>query len=289
MRPRAARAPEVDMKRILAVALVALLAACSQKKDDPKIQYGAPRAPIGNELSAAGAAEQTLAASLVPLDAGLASQPSYGLPGLADQLAAQLGTTGVAGAPDGASAKLAGDAVRQAFDMTQMPDCVLVDQAPGLVTITWTDACAMTSTDGTVSVSIIGWLTSTGSPGQTRWHIEDHTVMTMPATPGQPAITEDVTAILDGDVTATASAIDGWARSYVLASAMGLQMGLDTTLTLENLGYQADPFCLTSGSFTVEQHWDPRPMGATYQDFPDEGWIFQFQGCGQFTVAPGST
>ena len=111
----------------------------------------------------------------------------------------------------------------------------------------------------------------------------------MPAAPGQPAIAEEMTAILDGDATVTASTTDGWATSYALMSVMGLQMGLDTTLTLENLGYQPDPFCITSGSFTLQQVWNPRPMGATYQDLPDQGWIFAFQGCGQFTVAPGST
>jgi hypothetical protein len=281
--------PEVDMRWILAVGIVVLVAACSQKKDEPTIQYSAPRAPLANETSAAGAATTALAGSLAPLDTAAASQPTYGVPGLADQLAAQLGTTAVAGIPAG-SVKLAEESVRQAFDMTQMPACVQVVQGAGLTTVTWT-GCHMSFTDtsGTVTADVAGWLTWTGTPGQTRWHIVDHTVMQMAAAPGQPAVTEDVTATLDGDVTVTASEIYGLTSSHVVASAMGLEMGLLTTLTLQHLGYQAAPFCLTSGSFTVEQVWDPRPMGATYQDLPNEGWRFDFTGCNQFTVAPGST
>lgn len=276
------------MKRILAVAIVALVAACSQKEEHP-IQYSAPRAPLAEETYAASAAQATLAGTLVPLDTASASEPTYGLPGLADQLAGQLGTTGIADVPSGASAKLAGEAVRQAFDMTQMADCVQVDPAPGLTTITWT-ACHLVVTDasGTVTADIEGWLTWTGAPGRTRWHVVDHTVMEMAGAPGQ-TITEDVTAILDGDVTVTASDIYGATSSNVVASAMGMRMGLLTTLTLRHLGYQAAPFCLTSGSFTLEQVWDPRPPGATYQDLPDQGWRFDFTGCNQFTVAPGST
>jgi hypothetical protein len=118
-RRRAARGPEVDMRWILAVAIVVLVAACSQKKDEPTIQYAAPRAPLGNEASAAGAAAATLAGGLAPLDTTAASQPEYGLPGLADQLAAQLGTAGVAELP-GASAKLAQIIIKER-DLTRLP------------------------------------------------------------------------------------------------------------------------------------------------------------------------
>lgn len=277
------------MKRILAVGVVALAAACSSQKDEHPIRYAAPRAPVANETSAVGAATTTLGASFTPLDPTLASQPTYGLPGLADQLAAQLGTIGVAGAPSGASAKLAGAAVRQAFDMSQMPACVQVDPGATLTTITWS-GCHLVTTDasGTVTVDITGWLTSSGTPGRTQWHVEDHTVLVMAGTTGQ-TITEDVSAVLDGDVTVTATEIDGTASSYAVASAMGITAGLRTSLALQHLGYQAAPFCIASGSFTVEQVWDPRPPGMAYATYPDQGWRFDFTGCNQFTVAPGST
>ncbi len=120
------------MRWILAVGIVVLVAACSQKKDEPTIQYSAPRAPLANETSAAGAATTALAGSLAPLDTAAASQPTYGVPGLADQLAAQLGTTAVAGIPAG-SVKLAEESVRQAFDMTQMRGIKIPDLAVVLI------------------------------------------------------------------------------------------------------------------------------------------------------------
>ena len=60
-----------------------------------------------------------------------------------------------------------------------------------------------------------------------------------------------------------------------------------TTLALD-LGYQAEPFCVTSGSLVLEQRWTERPMGMDATALPNQGWRFDWTGCGQFTVAHGT-
>jgi hypothetical protein len=63
--------------------------------------------------------------------------------------------------------------------------------------------------------------------------------------------------------------------------------GLETRL-VGTLGYEPSPFCITSGALTVEQYWTQRPPGATDQSLPNQGWRFDWTGCGAYTVAHGS-
>lgn len=273
------------MKMTLAVALAALTVACSQKQEHP-IQYAAPRTPTASEQTALGGTQTTLSASVAPLQPS--SQPGFGVTGLVDQLAAQLSTYAIAaGVPAGSAAKLAGDTVRQAFDMTGMPACVQVDQPldQSHVTVTWT-GCHVEVTDPTSSTSadITGSITWTAATGLTEWHIQDATVTTM--TSGGQTYTIAMTANLDGAITVTATRISGTASSRFLISEMGLNLGLNDALSLD-VGYAADPFCITSGWLDVVQTWDPRPAGMTYDQAPDLGWHFEWTGCNAFTVAVG--
>ncbi len=273
------------MRKTLAMGLVALVAACSQK-DDHAIQYEAPRAPTAGEQTAIGGAQTSLAVNLAPL---ASTQPTAGLPGLADQLGAQLGDYAVAqGAPAG-SAKLAGDGLRRAFDMTQMPDCVTIDQPldQSSLSVTW-NQCHLEQTDasGTVIVDIGGTLTWSAASGTTEWHVQDHTWMSMTGDAGQ-TITVDVTANLDGKITVTADRISGDASSRAVASEAGITAGLTNSLSMD-LGYVTTPaFCITSGWLDLTQVWDPRPLGATYETLPDLGWKFEWTGCNQFTASSG--
>lgn len=281
------------MRKLLAIGFVALLAACSQTEEHP-IQYGAARAPAANEQFAIDGAQPTLEAALAPLQP--ATQPGAGLTGLADQLAAQLSSyAAAAGMPVDRSAKLTGAVVREAFDMGTMPDCVLVDQQPDHTTVTWS-GCHYEATDidpttgqmlATMAVDIAGSLTWSSVTGKTAWHVVDRTVTTENDTMSGQVFRMGADAELDGDVTVTSTEIGGWTSSKMIVSAMGITMGLNTSLTMK-LGYETVPaFCVTSGTMTVEQRWDPRPAMATYQDYPDLGWRFDWLGCDQFTVTPG--
>ncbi len=276
------------MRNFLAIGLVALAAACGQKEDH-SIQYAAPRAPAASEQTAIGGAQTTLSANLSPL---ASSQPTVGLAGLADQLAMALGNQALAqGAPAAASAKLA-DPVRQAFDMSQMPACVTIDQPldHSSLSVSW-NGCHLEQTDatGTTIVDIGGTLTWSAATGITEWHIQDHTWMSMTDSGTGQTVTMDVTANLDGKVTVTADRISGGATSRVLMTYGPLTAGLTNTVSMD-LGYTSAPaFCVTSGWLDVTQVWNPRPMGATYATLPDLGWKFTWTGCNQFTVAPGQS
>ncbi len=275
------------MKKILAVGLVALLGACNAKEDH-SIQYGAPRTPAANEQTAIAGAETTLSASLAP---AASSDPSYGFPGLADQLVAQLSSYAVtAGAPAGA-AKLAGGTTRQAFDTTGMTDCAVVNQAldGSSISVEWGSACHYEDTLNGMVVDIRGTFAWSAVTGVTEWHLTDTTTMSGTDTATGQAVTLTISAKLDGLVTVTASTITGGSTSYVELSEGLLKMGLTTTLKLD-LDYTTVPaFCVTGGTMSLTQVWAPRPIGMSYEAYPDLGWNFTWTGCNQFTVAPGQS
>ncbi len=133
----------------------------------------------------------------------------------------------------------------------------------------------------------LGWNAATGT---TSWDIHETMAMTM--TQDGDTITMNATADLGGSMTVTASTIvaDTSSSVTVHANYMGIPIneGVRTTLEMD-LGYQADPFCITSGTLVAEQRWTERPMGATPETLPDQGWRLEWTGCGQFTVAHGTT
>jgi len=281
------------MRNIIAAGLVVLVAACSEGSNgnhERPIQYGAAQAPTMSEEVAAGAAQTTLAGSLTFQPS---SEPTYGAPGLADELVANLGGYGVAAAMlTTQSANLAGRATVQAIDTGGMdPACVTTTES----SVTWTgchvemmdvDPYTGDTTSMTVDVSgVLGWNAATG---RTTWDI--HETMTMAQTQGGDTMTMNATVDLGGSVTVTASRIVGntGSSATVRANYMGMPVnqGVQTTLAID-LGYQADPFCITSGTLVVEQRWTERPMGGTPETMPDQGWRFAWTGCNQLTVAHG--
>jgi hypothetical protein len=286
--PAPARDREEDMKRIF-VALVALAAACGGEKERP-IQYGAPAAPTTEQQGAATTAEATLQGTFT--FAG-STQPAAGAPGLADQLVAQLGAYQLEKAmPTTSSAKLAASAASRAIDTGGIdPQCVDTS-VPNQVT--WTGCVVeQTTTDSfgdttTVRVTVDGTLSYTPATGVTTWNIDEHMAMTQTSTDG--TMTMNVAAHLEGTITVTASRISGSTLSTVDMSgsygAIPLNAGLRTTLAVD-LGYQAEPFCVTSGTLALEQRWTQRPVGATAASAPDQGWQFEWTGCNQLTVRYG--
>ncbi len=303
------------MKRILALALAALAAACgSDTKQDRPIAYGAPLAPTPAEQDAMATASSTLQASLAYQPS---TEPTAGAAGIGDQLASTLGGTQVTGpAKTGApsSAKLTQGTTLQAFDTGGMnPACVVpsTELVSGVTVSVWTwgadpnvpcvvtisSVDPMTSDTMDMTVTVAGWLKDDGQ-GKTWWSIgEGYDVKMVSSANG--TVTADGTATLTGQVK-----VDATARTIDLATASGVDMtthymglnlpeGLATT-TAASLGYD-DPFCISSGKLTVEQHWTKRPMGMTQDDLPNAGWIFEWTGCaplgapgGTFTVAHGS-
>jgi len=96
---------------------------------------------------------------------------------------------------------------------------------------------------------------------------------------------------LEGALTLTPSTLKGQTASSVNAtmSFQGLTASeVVTTSLVADLAYAAEPFCLSGGTLTVAQVWTRRPAGATAADLPDQGWRFEWTGCGLFTVAHGS-
>lgn len=283
------------MHRIVLAGLVALAAACGdERKEQRPIQYGTPEAPALEEQGAADTAQTTLQGSLAFTPITPTVEPASGAPGLADQLVASLGGYAAAkAAPAARSRKLAASATTRAIDTGGIdPSCVATTET----SVTWSGCTAtLTETDPytgetmTMTVTVAGTLTRNAATGVTTWNI--HETLGMTGTQAGEAVTMDATVDLSGTVTATASTIAGDTASsaIVRATYMGIPVNeaVRTTLALE-LGYQAEPFCLTSGTLVLEQRWAERPMGATEADLPDRGWRFEWTGCDQFTVAHGS-
>jgi hypothetical protein len=273
--------------------LLALAAACGGG-GGKELQYGAALAPSLEEQAAANDAQATL-------DAGRTfapgSEPTYGAPGLADQLVAGLGgTPSVASLPRPAAAR-ASRALGRAVSLPSPsvaldPACVTTTAT----SVTWRGCVASVSdvdpltgdtTDMTIHVDgQLGWAPATGV---TSWSIVETIGMVL-TSDGQ-TMRMDATARLQGALTLTASTIKGQTSSSLDATVtfQGITAREAVTTTLvADLSYAADPFCLTGGTLTVAQVWTRRPAGATAADLPDQGWRFEWTGCGQFTVAHGS-
>jgi hypothetical protein len=284
------------MRKITLVGLVALLAACGGGKDR-QLQYGAPQAPTFEEQGAAGEAQASLAGSLAFAPA---TEPSFGAPGLADQLASSLGGYASAAALGSAPARrVVGRAVGLVIDTGGMdPACVTVTPTAA----TWT-GCVMSMSDVDpvtgdsldMTATIAGTMGFNAATGTTTWNIGETMAMTM-TSDGQ-AVSVNGTMRLEGSITATATTLRGHSGSSVSATSafMGMSAAEAYTTTLDlDVGYLADPldpvnpFCLSGGKLTVEQVWSRRPTGSTPADLPDQGWRFEWTGCGLFTVAHGS-
>jgi hypothetical protein len=285
------------MKKILALTLAALVSACGSDKKEKPITYGAAQAPTATEQSAAAGAATSLQANL---SYQTSSQPTSGAAGLGDQLASSLGGSTVSTKTASPSAKLAGPALREAFDTSGLdPACVTTAQSGNVTTATWGAAApchvvvsSSNPTTGdamTMTVDVSGTLTWDPTQGLTAWDIGERYAMDM--TSGGQHVTADGTAHLGGSLKVDASTITVNETSSIdmTTHAMGLTIpeGLVTTLA-GTVGYQASPFCITSGTLTVEQRWTQRPIGATDQTLPNQGWRFDWSGCGAFTVAHGS-
>lgn len=171
------------------------------------------------------------------------------------------------------------------------PACVTttatsVTWAGCVATISEVDPTTGDTTDATVHIDgQLGWVEATGV---TSWSIREtiHMVMVSGGTPMQM----DATVGLQGTLTATATTLKGQTSSSVAAtvSAMGLTIAeAEVTTLAADLEVQSGPFCVTGGTLTLEQIWTRRPAGASAADFPDQGWRFEWSGCGLFTVAHG--
>jgi hypothetical protein len=297
------------MKRTIA-GLVGLFALAACGGGGKELSYGTAQAPTALEQSAADQAQVSLGAgrTFAPND-----EPTAGGPGLADQLASQLGgepppTLSVASAavvatlPAGTPAQVqrtvgramalpGGTTALTTFD----PACITTTVSASTGSVVWrncvvvineTDPYTLDTTDATLRVD--GRLDWNGTTGVTSWNIGETMVMAM-TSDGQ-TMTANATVNLSGVVTTAADTIKGSTTSVVntTASYMGFSASgtVRTSMALD-LGYQADPFCVTSGTLTLEQVWTRRPSGATAADLPDQGWKFEWTGCGLVTVAHG--
>lgn len=273
------------MRKTLALALAAL-AACSSSKKEKPLAYAAPIQPDAVEIGAIADAEATLAANV---DFVAPTEPATGGPGLADQLVAGLGGYAVASRlQDPSSAKLAGTAVRQAFDTGGMdPACITTEQAGAVTTVSWGKAapCTVVASDPTTSltVGVSGWLTHDASRGETDWNVGETFEMT--TTSGGTAMSMWGTAALYGSMTIGADTItiSSASNADVTTSMSGMTIDEQIETTLDgSLGYQASPFCVVSGSLQLEQR-----VSALGQD-QAQGWRFGWTGCGAYTVAHGT-
>lgn len=291
------------------VGLVALAACGGSGKE---LSYGAAQAPTAAEQAAADQAQASLGAgrTFTP-----ASEPTAGGPGLADQLAASLGgeepptlrtasTAMVAALPAGTPAPVAravGRAVGVPAGATAAtaldPACVTITVSATVGSVVWSDCLVvvnetdpLTGDTTSATLRVGGRLDWNGTTGVTSWSVGETMAMTL-TSDGQ-VMTVNATVNLSGAITAPpdAGTIKGSTASVASTTVnyMGLSMSaaLRTSMVVD-LGYQADPFCVTSGTLTLEQIWTRRPNGATAADLPDQGWKFEWTGCGLVTVAHG--
>jgi hypothetical protein len=278
------------MKKTILAGLGALAMACGGADAPPSIAYGPPQPSTLEEQTAVEGAQTTLSGTVAYQ---ASTEPAYGAPGLADQLAAQLGAaTGMAAAPADplrtlASRRLArssGTALTVGMD----PACVVQAET----SVTW-NACTISDTDpttgDTTTIVVDGSLTWDPATGVTSWDVME--TVDMAVTTDGGVLTMHAAVHPTGSITVTDSTIVGHARSGASATASyqgrTVSEGVATTLDLD-LGYAADPFCVTSGTLELEQIWTRRPAGYTEAQLPNQGWRFEWTGCGQFTVAHGS-
>lgn len=266
------------------------------------LSYGAASAPTALEASAADDAAASLAAGRT---FSPSSEPTAGGPGLADQLAATLGAEGAPSAAlplPAARAPQVQQAVGRAVALATSP-AAAVELPPGCVTITgaagdpvgavvWT-GCSVevppTPPVASMTVRIDGRLDWNGATGTTSWSIRE-TLSTAIAADGG-TVQVDAAVVLAGAFTSAAGATKGRSSTDVsvttrlggLSVREAFRTSLDADLTWET----SPAFCIDGGTLTLEQVWTERPYGATAQDLPDQGWRFEWTGCGSFTVAHG--
>ena len=279
------------MKKTILAGLGALAMACGGGEGAPSIEYGSPQPSTLDEQAAAEGAQTTLAGTAA---FQATTEPAYGAPGLADQLTAQLGAyTGMAAPPADPLRTLASRTLVRssgtALTVGMDPACVVQDET----SVTWND-CTISDTDpvtgDTMTIVLDGWLTWDPGTGVTSWDVVE--TMDASMTVDVDTLTMHATVHPTGSITVDAvnSTIAGHAQSLVseTASYQGrtASAGLRTTLDLD-LGYAVDPFCITSGTLELEQIWTRRPPGYTEATLPNQGWRFEWTGCGAFTVAHG--
>lgn len=276
------------MKKTILTGLGALALACGGSTDN-SIQYGAPQPSTAQEQAAVGGAQTTLSATAAYQ---ASTEPTIGAPALADQLAADLGAyTGMTAPTDPLgtlAAPTLGRSAGTALFVPMDPACVVQDAT----SVTWTD-CTTSNTDDitgdTMTLVVNGSLTWNPATGVTSWDV----VQTLDASMTMDAgvLTLHATAHPAGSITVTGTTIVGHAASAVNETAfyMGQTVSAAVVTTLDlDLGYQADPFCITSGTLQLEQVWTRRPAGYTEANLPNQGWLLEWSGCGVFTVAHGS-
>lgn len=293
------------MKKIAGAVMAVLMAACGGEGPSgpaaplPPLDYGAPQTPTYTEQDAALTAQTTLA------PAPTADPTAYGGPGLADNLVSMLGGDSVASAGAG-TAMAGGYAAGTALAVGQpsggdarSSSLYMSDVDPACVTATattarWNDCViAMSDVGMEMTVTVNGFLSSDPGTGVSTWNIQETVAMTMTMT-GVGTMVMDTTVDLTGTVTvnSTASTIEGntssTARTIGDFNGMPIDEAYRTTLEI-NLGYETVPtFCITSGTLVLEQRWTQRPMGATAAEYPDQGWRFEWAGCGIYQVRHGS-
>lgn len=259
------------MKRTIAWGLVALAAACSSEDADEALAYGAPGEATVEEQAAATNAQYTLSQSVgydQPTD------PALGAPGLVDQLVAELG-----GEPGMVAQAPMAKALAGARAIAPVDPCITATET----SVTWT-GCA--ESDAGLSFTIDGTIQWNATTGRTDWTL--HQTFEMALGPDM-----EMSGAVDwsGSMVATDSTIavdaESRTRTSTLLAGMRVEQGFVNTLVADLDYVDADVFCITGGTLTVEQRWTERPAGVPTADMPDRGWRFDWTGCGGLTVAHG--
>ena len=179
------------------------------------------------------------------------------------------------------------------------PACITTTVSATVGSVVWsgclvhdvqTDPVTLDVTDVTVRVD--GRVDWNGTTGVTSWNVAESLAMTM--TSGPDVMTGSATIGLSGAITIKDGQIKGSTASNVSSTASF--MGYSATAAMRtsmvvDLAYLPEPFCVTTGTLTLEQVWTRRPAGATAANYPDQGWKLTWTGdgitCGQVSVAHG--
>jgi hypothetical protein len=281
------------MKRTWKVAVLCAIGMACGGNDNapPNFNYGAFTTvtnPLSSEATAAGSAQTSLSDALtLKADPSTGAASGTSIIGLPEILAGNLNLYGLSVAP---SASLAGNVeasaqvaqgVASALTTPVDPTCYTVTLTNNSASIAYNNCTA--SIDG-VTVTLSGSISA--SAGELVWDVTATASGTVISSTGVP-VSINMTWHATGDLKATDTTLQGWARSDVSAtgSAQGQTVSFaystqaDVDLTLSANPLPPPSFCISSGTLELRRWWTQVPDGASGNPyFANKGVKFVWSG-----------
>ncbi len=280
------------MKRNWKVAVLCVLGmACggSDSNAPPSFNYGAFTTvdPYSSEATAASSAQSSLSnAMTLRADPTTGAASGTSIMALPEIVAGNLNLYGLSMAP---SASLAGNVEASARVAQGLTSALTTPVDPGCYTVTITNSSASIAYNN--CLAIVNGITVTlsgsisASAGEVAWDVTATASGTFTSDSGVP-VAINITWHATGDLKATETTIQGWARSdfFESGSAPGVTVTLawstqaDVDLTFVP-ATEMTPFCIASGTLELRRWWTQVPYGASGNPyFANKGIKFVWSG-----------